>query len=1049
MNQPTPQLFSPLATIALAFSFALIICMLWLVGEPSLPAWTIPLAAISGALAVTIILWRQFQAINNSIQVQQTDWQNRSLAAAQASQQQITRLEEAQKALKKQVHALLNAVEMAASGGDNLTQLLQKLTADLVAHQYANAFEIWQIQADAVNLLSGKTARNYEKLSLNAPQAFWEWLAQQPEGWQWHSAAAAFPEQAQGFQASFILPHQIANGQLTAWQSDTGEKGFFLLENIDNEQVANAYCQVANQILDRYFIEQKVCQQNEKISAQAVQIAATAEQLRHKEATLQQLQQLIGELRAQISTQNNDYELLLAEHHLIYEGAPGGLAYFTAEEPIGLFYETDAQVRLLHQYLKLKSCNRQFARRNGQEQPQQMIGTRFETLFPNPNGRDTVAILGQMLKDGHFAEETLEQDRDGNLYRCYKQYRAIKAENHLLGVLVAHLRFAKLHPDVSQAALHERQLRAWVTRQPVFSLLADASGSIKELTLALELFTGLQKGQHLFGILHPEDLAEVQQKYYFTAAAAPDTLNTFVARFRNKENQWREGDFVLYNAKDEAIGGGIIVAIHDVTEYNQRHRTERARIELLTATLDSIADPVAAMDVKNTFLYANPAMKALAGNGRLATETLAQPPEIAAQLLYKGGNTEIRWRNQALQQTQRMETQVVRLSANGGGAHTVIHLHDVTRSREQAERLQLQVDKFSGIAMQSAAAIALCAPDGDIRWANTAFRQALGFTDREKIDLLQLADSESDTNPMALLEEVILQPELTLSAAFSYINAKGKKCWGEWSFLNLLRHEAIGAILITLHECTSAKIQVEKLARHHRYTRALLSNTRHAAILTDKEGHALLWTDTANFLQLRTGQRIHRLHDTDFWETENGHTFRHRHSFAGEYAVIDVENITPLVELRDALEESIAAEKAQVQYTCDVIARFEAIIADMQTRMNTLQHTTDLAVQTAITGTQAIAEARALLPDIVAAIQLLPTLQHYMQDWTALLERYEEIGETTDISAKLLEISAFRIVVEGDKLPEKTQQLISTFAEKLQAIHQAVSYLQRLEPALK
>jgi hypothetical protein len=39
--------------------------------------------------------------------------------------------------------------------------------------------------------------------------------------------------------------------------------------------------------------------------------------------------------------------------------------------------------------------------------------------------------------------------------------------------------------------------------------------------------------------------------------------------------------------------------------------------------------------------------------------------------------------------------------------------------------------------------------------------------------------------------------------------------------------------------------------------------------------------------------------------------------------------------------------------------------------------------------------------------------------------------------------------VEGDKLPEKTQQLISTFAEKLQAIHQAVSYLQRLEPALK
>ncbi|WP_448517854.1 PAS domain-containing protein [Rhodoflexus sp.] len=1049
MNPPgtTPQLFSPFAIIATAVAFALIICVLWLAGEPLIPAWTIPLAAVTGTAAIAFMLWRQLNIINDSIQAQQADWQSRSVAAAEAANRQIAQLEQERQAYQKQVNALLNALEKAAFQGDNLQQQLQRLTADLIDYQCVAAFEIWQMQADEVNMISGKTTRTYEKLPLNTPQSLWEWLAHQPEGLRWDNVAATFPEQAQAFQAAFVLPQQIAKGKLLTWQSNTGEKGFFLLENIDNQLVADAYCYAARQLLSQYFSRQKARQQDEKIKGQTEQIAVALEQLRQKEASIQQLQQIISELNAQISAQKNQYRLLQDEHRLIYEGAPGGLAYFTAEEPIGLFYETDTQVRLLHQHLKLKSCNRQFARRNGQEQPQQMTGTRFETLFANPNGRDTVAILGQMLKEGQFAEETLEQDRDGNLYRCYKQYRAVKADNHLLGVLAAHLRFAKLNPDVSQAALRERQLRAWVTRQPVFSALADVSGIVKELTLALELFTALQKGQNIFTIIHPEDLAEVQQKYY--AAAAPDSLHTFSARFRNKENDWREGDFALRNVTDEVVGGGIIIAIHDVTERNRQRRTARARIELLTATLDSVADPIAAIDVKNTLLYANPAMKALAGNGRLAVETLAHPPEIAAQLLYKGGQAEIRWRNQALQQTQRMETHVVRLSASGGGAHTVVHLHNVTRSREQTERLQLLVEKFSGIAMQTAAAIALCAPDGEIRWANAAFRQALGFAEADAMHLSQLADSQSDASPLSLLEDAITHPNYHLSAAISYLNAQGKTCWGEWTFLNLLRREALSAVLITLHECTHAKMQVEKLARHYRYTQAMLNATQQAIILADKEGRALLWTAAADFLQLREGQRIQRLHDADFWAEENGQTFRHRHSLAGEYIVADVENITPLVQLREALDESIAAEKVQVQHTCDVIARFEAIIAEMQTRINALQRTTDLAVQTAATGATAIAEARALLPEIAAASQLLPNLQHRIQDWSALLERYEEIDETTDLAAKLLEINAFRVIIEGDELPKKTNSLIASFTEKLHAIHQAIIRLQRLEPALK
>ncbi|MCS7018446.1 MAG: PAS domain-containing protein [Cytophagales bacterium] len=1049
---PLPPSFSSFAAIAMAMAVALIICLLWLLGEPLLPAWSIPLTAVAGALVVGGVLWRQFQAINTHVQQQQHEWQQLYQATAQTFEHRISILQSQSQQLEETLRMVYTKLA-AASVLQNLPEQLQQLTA-----QAAAAFEVWILQADGLQWLGGTTTRTYDKLPVIAPQTLWHWLEQQPKGFTWHSPAETFPEQVQHFQAAVVLPYQIAEGKLLAWQLSSGEKGFFLLEKVADELLVDACLQLVHMALEQHFTQEQAQKNATKIGEQAAQIAtlkeqlrqkeATMQQLQQKEATIQQLQQLIGDTRTELHAQKNKYKLLQDEYALIYEGAPGGLAYFTADEPIGLFYETDTQVRLLHQRLKLKFCNRQFARQWGQEQPQQMESTRFETLFPNPNGRDTMAVLGHMLKNGHFAEETLEQDRDGNLYRCYKQYRAVKAENHLLGVLVAHLRFAKLSPDVSQAALHERQLRAWVTRQPVLSALADVSGNVKELSLMLETFTGLQKGQNLFSLIHPEDLAEVQQQYY-AGAAALDSIRTFAARFRNRENQWREGNFVLQNANDESVGGGMIIAIWDATHANEQQRSQQARIALLTATLDSIADPIAAIDAKHTFLYANPAMKALAGNNHLPIEALAQPPEIAAHLLYKGGKAEIRWRNQALQQTQRMETQVVKLPMNAAGGHTVIHLHDVTRSREQAERLQLQLNKFSEIAMQTQAAIALCAPDGEIRWANAAFRQVLGFAENQKINLLQLADDESDTHPQALLEEIISQPEQTLCAAFSFINAKGKKCWGEWTFRNLVRREAIGAVLITLHECTGAKMHAEKLARHYRHTQALLNLTRQAIVLTDKEGYALLWTAAADFLQLREGQRIQRLHEADFWEIENGQTFRHRHTRAGEYATADVENITPLIALREALEESIIAEKAQVQHTCDVIARFEAIIADMQTRMDALAHTTDLAMQTAVSGAQAIAEARALLPEIASASNLLPVLQHAIQDWAALLERYEEIGETTDIVAKLLEINAFRTTVSGDELPEKTQQLIGSLAEKLGAIHQVINHLQRLEPALK
>lgn len=71
------------------------------------------------------------------------------------------------------------------------------------------------------------------------------------------------------------------------------------------------------------------------------------------------------------------------------------------------------------------------------------------------------------------------------------------------------------------------------------------------------------------------------------------------------------------------------------------------------------------------------------------------------------------------------------------------------------------------------------------------------------------------------------------------------------------------------------------------------------------------------------------------------------------------------------------------------------------------------------------------------------------QCWVALLERYEKISETTDMSVKLLEINVFRTIIEGDELPEKTNSLIALFTEKLRVIHQAANQLQRLEPALK
>lgn len=1045
MNQPNPALpsFSPWAAVAVAFSFALIICLLWLLGEPMLPAWSIPLTAVTGALATGGILWRQAQRLNNTLDLQQKQQQRDSLQIRQQCQDRISALQTESRQLTERLNLTYAAIAQAFAATD-LPEQLQNLTRGAATA----AFEIWLLQADTLQLLGGTTARSYDKPPVTAPQILWQWLSGQPNGFAWHSPAENFPEPMQNFQATFVLPHHITEGKLLAWQLPSGEKGFFLLENITDELLTNAHLQLVRGVLERHFSRKQARENAVKIGEQAVQTAALEEQLRQKEASVQQLQQLISQARAELSVQKNEYALLQNEYGLIYEGAPGGLAYYTAEEPIGLFYEPDEQVRLLHRHLKLKSCNRQFARRYGQEHPRQMEGSRFEALFPNPNGRDTLAILGQMLKNGQFAEETLEQDKEGNLYRCYRQYRAVKAENRLLGVLVAHLRFAKLNPDVSQAALHERQLRTWVTRLPALSALADVSGNVKELSLMLETFTGLQKGQNLFSLIHPEDLAEVQQKYY-ACAAALDSIRTFAARFRNRENRWREGEFTLHNANDESVGGGMIITIRDVTETNEQQRNRQARIALLTAVLDSLADPVAATDAKQTFLYANPAMKALAGNNHLPIETLAQPPEVAVQLLYKGGTAEIRWRNQALQQTRRMETHVVKLPVNAAGAHTVIHLHDVTRSRQQAEHLQFQADKFSGIALQAAAAIALCAPDGEIRWANEAFRQVLGFGKEEKISLLQLSDNESDTNPQALLEEVILQPEQTLCAAFSFVNAKGKRCWGEWTLLNLVRHEAIGGVLITLHECTDVKMYVEKLARHYRHSRALLNLTRQAIVLTDKEGRALLWTAAADFLQLHEGQRIQRLHDDDFWQTENGQTFRHRHTRAGEYATADVENITPLTELREALADALAAEKEQVRHTCDVILRFEAMLAEQQARINALQHTTDLAVQTAVSGAQAIAEARALLPEIASASDLLPVLQHCIQDWSALLERYEEIGETTDIAAKLPEISAFRTIVSGDELPEKTRQLIDSLAEKLGAIHRAINHLQRLEPALK
>ncbi len=223
------------------------------------------------------------------------------------------------------------------------------------------------------------------------------------------------------------------------------------------------------------------------------------------------------------------------------------------------------------------------------------------------------------------------------------------------------------------------------------------------------------------------------------------------------------------------------------------------------------------------------------------------------------------------------------------------------RPAELEKQVNLQTEiifgkekRYRALVENSNDAVAILNKKGTPIYVSPSITTVLGYSESEalKLNLINLVHPEDLPNVVAVLEEVLDSPEVSINSPIVRVQHKdGSWRWVDATLTNLLDDPNVKGIIDNFRDITERKQAEENILREKQLSEAILNSLPGIFYLFNQNGEFLLWNKNFEEVSEYSAKEIMKMHPTEFFEGDDQkhiqerimETFEKGESFAEAY----------------------------------------------------------------------------------------------------------------------------------------------------------------------
>jgi len=476
----------------------------------------------------------------------------------------------------------------------------------------------------------------------------------------------------------------------------------------------------------------------------------------------------------------------------------------------------------------------------------EIIGTNsMDLVHPDDHEAVAVAYLPVFARQGATAKAQFRtQSADGE-WRWVEATCINLLETPHVHAIVSNVRDITDQQRAAEALQRsEERFRAVVQNSADGVIVIDSSYVITYASPAIERIFGRQVdevvGSSGIEFVHPHDRRLVSDALV-EAAKEPGAAVQIELRIASVREDWRWVEAAAVNLIDNDAVNGLVVHIHDITERKAAQDALIASEERYRALLENSTDAVVVVDQNAVVRYASPAVAHLFGRpaeelvGAMARH-FVHPDDLpvvieqtAEVYTTPGASTTLFIRVTNAQDEMRwVEISYLNLTQNPSVEGIVIHIRDVTDTREARDALEANERQMRALVQYSDNIVQILDASANIVWVSPACEWVLGYstadlTGRNAREVVHPEDVE-DLRESFL---TVLSGKLGMSAkGRARVRAKDRSWkWLECVFTNRLDDPAVEGIIGNFRDITSQMHAEQSLRESERLFRSLAQSS--------------------------------------------------------------------------------------------------------------------------------------------------------------------------------------------------------------------------------
>ncbi|MDO9300687.1 MAG: PAS domain S-box protein, partial [Anaerolineales bacterium] len=346
-----------------------------------------------------------------------------------------------------------------------------------------------------------------------------------------------------------------------------------------------------------------------------------------------------------------------------------------------------------------------------------------------------------------------------------------------------------------------------------------------------------------FNLIHPEDIPAVQAQTTKIFATGQPGLRHYRIKDTNGEYRWMEDR--MSPEKDKT--GRVVRTFGVARDITERKYAEQQMKELSMA-VEQTADCVVITDREGVILYVNAAFEKETGYTR--EEALGKTPRILKSSEHDPRFYEALWktilagnafkavfinRKKTGELVYEQKTITPLKDSQGNITHFVSTAKNTTEQVQAEKALRESERQYHDLFESTSDLIQTVAPDGRLLFVNRAWRETLGYTEQELVNLNidRIVHPEALTHCFETFQQA-LSGEQVDRIETRFVTKEGKSILVEGSVA--CRFEASQPMAITcfLRDITERKLAEEALRSHETRFRALVENGSDGIVLMNE-----------------------------------------------------------------------------------------------------------------------------------------------------------------------------------------------------------------------